>query len=309
MDKFNPVFELKVEVERGTGVEKVVPFAQRANKYVTITLPYTVEFDISRQNLASAQTGHFVIKGLGEADRNAIQKDAFNTTQLRAIQFYAGYDSPSGKFKALVFNGTVLTAYSYRDGETWITEIGAFDGGWSIANGNTVSITLGPGVTSHSVLQQLCAQMPGLTGEPIIGDSFTSTNKRGRVLFGNAWDLVRNELGGKAIIDNGQVKALDYNEVISGDAMPIISSATGLLGSPKRTASMLTFDMVFEPRLTIAQTVKLESTTNRQFNRDWKVIGIDHRGSISPVKSEPRITTVNLWYTTEALRLVQGAPV
>lgn len=307
MDKFNPVYELRVEVERGTAAQKTLPFAERANEYVTITLPYSVEFDISRQNLASAQTGHFTIRGLGEADRNAIQKDAFNTTQLRALQFHAGYDSPGGTFMALCFNGTVLTAYSYRDGETWVTDIDAFDGGWSIANGNTVSITLGPGIASSSVLQQLCAQVPGLTGDPIIGNKFTTANKRGRVLFGNAWDLVRQESGGLAIIDNGQVKALDYNEVIEGRALPIISSATGLLGSPRRTASMLTFDMVFEPRLTIAQTVQLESTTNKQFNRDWKVIGIDHRGTISPSVGGTRITTVNLWYTTEALRLVQGA--
>jgi hypothetical protein len=306
MEKFNRIYSLKVEVDNGVNTSPLRPEFS-ANKNVEITLPYTVEFQISRRSLTSAQTGTFRVYNLGADVRSAIQKDVFQFTQLRAIQFRAGYDSPNGKFAPIVFNGTVLTAYSWREGENWITEIEAFDGGYQMANANNVSLTLSPGAAASSVITQLAQQLPNLTGTPIVG-SFPSTNLRGEVLFGNAWSLIVQKSNGLATIDNGQVKALNYNEVIQGE-IPLISSETGLLGSPKRTTSTLEFDMIFEPRLTVGQIVRLESSTNRQFSRNWKVLGFDHQGTISPAVGGDCLTSVRLWFTTQDLQLVPGTPV
>lgn len=306
MEKFNRVYSLSVEVDDGINTSPLRD-EFRANKSLTITLPYSIDFEICRQNLTSAQTGTFRIFNLGEKTRDAIQKDIFQFTQLRAIQFRAGYDSPSGKFMPLVFNGTVKTAYSYRVDQTWITEIDAYDGGWQMTNGNLVSITQSPGIAAADTILQLSRLLPNQSGSPIIGN-FPVMNKRGEVLFGNAWDLVLQKSNGLAFIDNGQVKVLNYNEVIQGE-IPVISSETGLLGSPKRTTSTLEFDMIFEPRLTVGQIVEVQSVTNRKFNRAWKVIGFEHRGTISPVVAGECLTSVRLWFTTEDLQLIRGAPV
>lgn len=306
MEKFNPIYSLKVEVDNGVGTSPLrAEFT--ANKFVEITRPFTLEFEIERQNSSSAQTGSFRIFGLGEQIRNAIQKDIFQFTQLRAIQLRAGYDNPNGKFMALVFNGTVKTAYSWREDNIWITEIEAYDGGFPMANGNNAAITLAPGFTAAATILQLAKMLPGLTGTPIIGN-FPTKNKRGEVLFGNIWDLIEQKSNGFAFIDNGQVKALNFNEVIQGH-LPEISSDSGLLGSPKRTTSTLEFSMLFEPRLTLGQIVRVNSVTNRQFNRDWKVIGFAHRGTISEAVAGDLITTVRLWFTTQDLQLISGVPV
>lgn len=306
MEKFNPIYSLKVEVDNGVGTSPLrAEFT--ANKFIEITRPYTLEFQIERQNSSSAQTGSFRIYGLGEQTRNAIQKDIFQFTQLRAIQLRAGYDNPNGKFMALVFNGTVKTAYSFRKDGIWITEIEAYDGGFPMANGNNVAITQAPGFTAAATILQLAKLLPGLTGNPIIGD-FPSKNKRGEVLFGNIWDLIEQKSNGFAFIDNGQVKALNFWEVIQG-ALPEISAESGMLGSPKRTTSTLEFDMLFEPRLTLGQIVRVNSVTNHQFNRDWKVIGFEHRGVISEAVAGDLITSVRLWFTTQDLQLISGVPV
>ena len=307
MEKFLRVYSLKVEVDDGVNNS---PLRKEflANKFVEITLPYALDFEISRQNLSSAQTGHFRIYGLGEHDRNAIQKDIFQFTQLRAIQLRAGYESqPAGQFMPLVFNGTVLTAYSWREGQQWVTEIEAFDGGWQMANGSNVSITLAPNTSASAVVHQLCSQLPNLTGQPIIGD-FPTTNKRGEVLVGSAWNLIQQKTNGQAVIDNGQVKALNFWECIRGE-IPVISAETGLLGSPKRTTSTLEFETIFEPCLTVGQIVEVQSVTNKQFNRSWKVIGFEHRGTISPSTAGECITSVRLWFTTEDLQVIAGTPV
>lgn len=306
MRKFNRVYSLSVEVGQG-----VITSENRRNpssaRNVEITLPYTVEFVIERRTLTSAQRGTFKVYNLGADVRAAIQKDVFDYTDFRAIQFRAGYQSPEGWFRPLVFNGSVLTCYSYREGKDWITEIEAFDGGWQMANANSISQSVAPGTSSATTITQLAKQLGNMSGTPIVGD-FPATNLRGEALFGNAWTLITQKSNGLAFIDNGQVKALNYNEVFRGP-IPVISAETGLLGSPKRTTSSLEFDMIFEPRLTVGQLVEVQSVANPQFNRPWKVLGFEHRGIISPAVAGDCLTSVRLWFTPEDLRIIQGTPV
>ena len=166
---------------------------------------------------------------------------------------------------------------------------------------------LSPNITTAEVVRMLSEQLPHTTGTPIIGN-FPQKNLRGEVMFGNAWDLLIQKTNGQVTIDNGQVKALNYNEVFNGE-IPVISADTGLLGSPKRTRSTLEFDMIFEPRLTVGQIVLVESLANRAYNRPWKVQGFNHRGTISPAVGGDCLTSVSLWFTVEDLKLVSGQPV
>ena len=313
MEKFNRVYSLRVEVDDGVNTSPLTSsqigtgLDFRANKNVEITLPFTVEFTISRQNLSSAQTATFRVMGLGEHTRNTIQKDIFQFNQLRAVQFRAGYDSPSGRFMPIVFNGTVSTAYSWREGTVWITEIEAYDGGFQMANGFSVSQTLAPGASAYQTIRQLSKLLPYQSGSPIVG-SFPATNKRGEVLFGNIWDLILQKSNGLATIDNGQVKALNYHEVIQGE-IPVLTSETGMLGTPKRTSNTLELETIFEPRLTLLQLIELQSVSYPQYNRAWKVMGFEHRGTISGAVAGDCLTTVRLWFTTRDLQIVSGVPV
>lgn len=300
MEKFNRIYSLKVEVVADTAPAPLL----RTSNNIEITLPNTLEFTISRRNLSSAQTATFRVYNLAEEVRNAVQKDIFQFTQFRAIQFRAGYQPDGERFLPLVFNGTVSRAYSFRVDKDWITEIEAFDGGWQMANGNNVALTLSPGISAAEILNQLSRQLPRISGVPIIGN-FPTTNKRGEVLFGNIWNLILEKSNGLATIDNGQVKALNYNEVFQG-VLPVLSQDNGLLGSPKRTTSTLEFDMIFEPRLSVGQIIELRSVSNRQFNRLWKVLGFDHVGTISAAVSGDCLTKVRLWFTLEELSVIQA---
>jgi hypothetical protein len=311
MQKFDRVYSLSVEVDNGVNTSPLLyakkngePVNFLANKNVTITLPFTIEFEINRGGAPTAQTATFRIYNLGEVTRNAIQRDTFTFTDFRAIQFRAGYWSPAGNFMPLVFNGTVKTAYSYRRGVDFITEIQAYDGGWQMSNINQVSLTLEAGSTGTETITRISQLMTGLTGAPIVGN-YPVANKRGEVLFGNAWQLIQLKSGFTAIIDNGQVKALNRNEVIAGQ-IPLISSATGLLGSPQRTDATLDFEMIFEPRLTLYQLVRLESSTQPIYNRNWKVMAIQHRGTISPRVGGDALTKVQLFFNDTIFKEIQA---
>ena len=285
--KFGRKYTLAIEVAGGQRTE--------------ITLPLTIDFDVRRNSMSSANTANFRIYNLGERTRNLIYFDRYNISEFRAIQLRAGYD----KFTPLIFNGTVRQAYSYREGVNMVTDVECYDGGFQMVNGFT-SQTIGIGTTATEVVRSLAASLPGLSASPIVG-AFNTINKRGEVLFGNTWQIIGQKTGGLANIDNGQVKALQNNEVITGEITEI-SSSTGLLGSPKRSDALIEFDMIFEPRLTIGQVLELKSSTNRIFNGRYKVMGVQHRGTISDAVAGTAVTTVSLWLGTQVLQVIQGTP-
>lgn len=295
--KFGRRYQLKVETQpREDPKAPEIP-----NRFTTIELPFTCEFEVRRNFLASANTAIFRIFNLKENSRNQVYKDRYDVTEFRAVQFRAGYDDNP----PMIFNGTVRQAYSYRaSGSTeFVTEIDCFDGGFAMVNGDS-NLSLVGGQTYTSLIQQLSKDLPGVNGTPIVGD-FSATAKRGVVFVGNTWKLIQQLTQGNATIDNGQLKALQPNEAINGD-IAIINADTGLLGSPKRTEAMLELDMLFTPQLTLGQIIKLESVTNRVFNGYYKVMGFTHTGTISPSVGGTAQTKVMLWMGTQTLRVLRG---
>jgi hypothetical protein len=289
--KFLPIYSLSVETN---------PKADGGAQNAVISPPISVYFDITRQSLATSNYATFKLVNLAEATRNAIFKDKFDITTFRSVQFRAGY----GNFMPLVFNGTVLQAYSYRQGVDFITEIQGQDGAFAMTNG-FFSQTIQSGASAASILNLLSTNLPQISGTPIIGD-FPTVNTRAEVLSGNTWGLIYEKSGGLAYIDNNQVKALNTDEVIPGE-IPLITGSTGLLGSPRRGNIQIEAELLFEPRLTVGQIVQLKSTTNSLFNGTYKVTGFKHSGLISPTVEAPRTTTCTLFKGTNFVSLMNAS--
>ena len=95
-----------------------------------------------------------------------------------------------------------------------------------------------------------------------------------------AWEALKSVTGGKCYIDSGKVFCMDDNDVIEGTTT-VINSLTGLLGSPKMNGMFVTFEMIFEPSLVNGQKIDLESDYQPRFNGTYKVVGLEHTGTIS----------------------------
>jgi len=312
MGKIFPTWQLSVE----TG-----PFDSSGNATTHLALypPYTCEFDIRREYLASAQTGTFVVSQLGEPTRNQIYKDRYATTQYAALQFRAGYQSQGG-FLPLLFNGTLRWAYSERTEPTNVrTIMEAFDGGFAMANAQT-NRSVASGQSLADTLRSLNADLPNIYPTPIIG-SFPQTSPRGQALSGPTWKIIQDNIpaGSFATIDNNQLKVLNDNEYIAPPSgnIPVISSQTGLLSPPIRSGALIVCELLFEPRLAVGQLINLQSTENTIYNGPKKVMGFSHKGTISGgVDANGRvwpgsvagscISTVSLWAGTAALSGVVG---
>jgi hypothetical protein len=288
MSKFGRVYKLSLELAGG----------QKAD----IELPITVEFEVRRETLASSQTATIKVYNLGERLRNLIYKDRFNLTEFRAVQLRAGYESIG---TPLIFNGTILQAYSERMGGSvdYVTTIECYDGAFAMANSYS-SQTFAAGATREQVLRGLNKDLKGVAAEAILG-SFPKTYVRGSVYMGNTWTYVVQVSDGLATIDNGQLKVLNQNEVIETE-IPLITAESGLLGSPRRSNTMLEFSMLFEPRFSLGQLVALQSQTNSIFNGAYKVMGFTHRATISPAVAGEARTEVSLWKGTAPFTLVRG---
>lgn len=272
------------------------------NEQVIIELPYTLEFDCKRDNLASVNTGNFKIYNLAPKTRDLIFKDKYDVLNVRYIEFQAGYnveDLPS------VFKGNILQAKSYRNGVDIITEIEAYDGGYAVNTGYSI-MSIVEGQVPEKTISDLMDNLPGISGK-IIGNftDLIAVNKRGKVLFGPTSECLAQETGNRFYIDNMEAKALNDNEVEEGD-VSVINADTGLLESPQRSEAQIVFKMLFEPKLKVGQRLELQSKVNAILNGQYKVMGFQHSGIISDAVSGTCSTNVNLWLGTESLQLIQG---
>jgi len=274
MAKFGRKFALKVETIDGNSVE--------------VASPFTLEFSVIRSNMASANNANFVIYNLNEATRNKIFKDQYDVSTYRAVQLFAGYTDPL----PMVFNGNVRSAYSYRQGPNFKTELDCYDGGFSMANG-FISQAAPAGTPQVGIIKILMDALPKV-GEKVIGNTFTDQSKRGIVLFGNPAELLKQYTNNGFYIDSQNAYALDKSEVIPGE-MNLIDSSTGLLETPRRAEATLEISMLFEPKIKVSQGIVLASDTAKNYNGTYKVVGISHRGNISDAVGGECRTTLTLW--------------
>lgn len=282
--KFNPQFLFSAEAAGGQNVRVAYKPGDGA-------AGISCHFEIRRATMASAQTATFRLFQLGEKTRDLLQKDWFNLSDVRAVQFSAAY---AGDPLTMVFNGTIKQAQSTKaPGATEIvTEVEAFDGGAAMANGYSLK-SIAAGTSFSDLIKNLAADLPGISKNAIIG-TVPGKTTRGSAFAGNTWNYIFQLSDGLATIDNNQLQVLAPNEY-SGASIPVINSQSGLLGSPRRFNQMMQVRMLFEPAFVIGQLVDLESTVLPKFNGRYKVMGLVHRGAIGPTESGERVTELTLW--------------
>lgn len=273
--------------------------------------PFTVEFDIKRSNQQSTNVGSVRIYNLADKTRNIIRKDE-NTydgtfaTRL-GVQFDAGY----GKTLSTIFKGSANRAWSVRESVNWITQIEAFDGGDALINAKT-SQTFASGTPTSKIIDAAVGDMSQYGVEKGVISSYEDSLGRGNALSGNSAQIINEYAPNAFFIDNEKAYVLKDNDCIQG-SISTINSSTGLLGTPVRSKNKITFDILFEPRIKMAQIIKLESNAERtataplSFNGNWKVISIHHHGVISYSNGGTAITSLELWQGPggpEAFRVV-----
>lgn len=272
---------------------------QVAGGWIDITMPYTMMFNVSRNTLAQANTGRFTIINLSEDTRRKIYKDKFKTDVYKGIELRAGYGDTKETLP-LIFKGNIKQAYSQRNGVNYETSIEAYDAGFAYVNANT-GRSFAQGTSDKQIIETLIKDLPHISVGKI--GSFSDKLVKGNTMQGPTIELLKNVTKSNFFIDNEKAYCLQENECYRG-AIQEITSDTGLLGSPLREEALLTFSIMFEPRLQVGQFVHLNSETEKLFNGDYKVIGVSHQGTISDAASGRCITKVALYYGAGGLKIL-----
>lgn len=256
--KFGRNYRLTVELEDGEAV--------------VIEPPITVEFNVMRATNASINTGTFQIYNLSETRREGIFQDRFNTLNRKKIIFEAGYDK-----LVTIFQGDIYQADSSRNGSNIVTSIQARDGFGDIRN-SQVSETFPAGISIKEILQNLIGGFENVTQGTI--SEFSETLPRPVAVDGNRFALINKYSGGLAYVDLNKVNVIKNEDAVEG-VLPFFNAETGLLETPTREGASLTIKTLFEPSVVMSQLIGFESNIFKKYNGQYKVIGVQHQGTIS----------------------------
>ncbi len=278
-----------------------------------LTLPYSIEFSLTRSGLGSTNVCQVRIHGLGPENRKQLRYDWSNYTRSKLLRLNAGY----GDDMPLIFLGTVDQGYSYREGVDFVTTLQAQDGGYCASN-SIIPKNAGvfPAKTPMQTIYKTLMGYLNFTEFGQIGDSFIYDNngqliiiQKSKSFTGNVVDNL-NKLSGHALfIDNGRSYILTNDEhiKIQGE-VPIISKDSGLLNTPLIQTKIVTTDMILEPSLFVGQLIRLKSESTSYLNNItigdqsdnevdnyYKISSITHSAIISPVICGDAITTVQFY--------------
>lgn len=274
----------------------------KEEKVVSIENPITCNLNISVDVAGNANAGMFQFINLSEQVRADLWCDIFTRGDTRiTMRFYAGYGYPDEKdvkgqpqfIRPLIFLGELKQCISYKNGDSteWITDIQAFEGGAFYEYGY-VNATFAKNLNFVDLVNYMLEKDKNTQIGYITPDIVKLP--RNKTFIGQVMDLLGREYGGYEIfIDKGQFNVLGPNDVIPGELL-VITDASGLLGTPKRSQNMFIINMLFEPQIRIGQTVSVVSDSLPQFNKAYKVMSVKHSGTISERVSGTLTTEISV---------------
>lgn len=292
-------------------------FSPAVGNPIVITDPFTLIMNIERKALATVNNGNFQIYNLNQATRTALYKDYTDLLCMRRITLKAGYRSTGNM--SIVFDGNIKWCTSYRKqgSNNFVTEIEAFDWAFPVVNAYTNANFSGVQPVNSVVKQcinDICAMGPsGQQVKPGYIHNFVDNNNNPLTVYNQtvsdpSWKALQQWTGGAAFIDSGQLNVLSDDECYTG-TFTEINASTGLLGSPKRSATYVIVELMFEPSLTVGQQIHLLTNSEPQFNGPYKVFGVNHAGIISDGiggRLQTNVTLFSFIKNAQLISLSQG---
>lgn len=207
-----------------------------------------------------------ILYGLGEKTRNALVKDS-NESKYIPLILKIGY----GENLETLFRGSVHRGIVERRGSEIVAVIECLDGGFDSNNSFTSKTIVGKTEAIRAILQD----MPNTTeGKITTQDQLI----RPKVLVGNSMKLLREQVGDQEIfIDKEQLYIIKSDEVVSL-FVPLVSAETGLIATPQRQNSIVTFQTMLNPEIRIGGLAKLQSVISKYLNGVYKVISLSYIG-------------------------------
>jgi hypothetical protein len=252
LSRFDRDYELAVSVGGG--------------REVIVTPPMRISFSATKSVSGGLNKMTCRIYNLQPSNRLALTKDA-GGREVIPVSLRVGYRGAM----ALIFKGTIYRGLNFREGPDSVTELESQDGGAQVL-GTFISTTVRGKDRAIDAVRQASGLGKGKVTEqsPLI---------RPRVLVGPTARVLDDllEEGATWYVDDEQLYVLKSNEVVSS-FVPVVNAATGLLNTPTREQSKVTFETLMNPTLRIGNLCKLESQSASHMNGLYRIIEMGYSG-------------------------------
>lgn len=225
---------------------------------------FRIRFSVRRGDLQTPNTADIRVYNLSDKAADKIRQIT-PAPEFTRVQLQAGYPGNYG----LIFDGQIKQVRRGRESQTdTYIDITAADGD-SAYNYSTLALSLAAGQTSpanqvEQIIGGMASQgvrkgyIPALDSNPL---------PRGKVLFGMARDELR-KLGRTTqtswSIQDGRLTMVPMTAYMPGD-IPVITSATGMIGLPEQTQNGIKIKSLLNPNLKIGRAVKLDNASLQQY--------------------------------------------
>ena len=323
--RFNRTYELTINPNTGQppinlfadDLASTLSLNQYQSQSLIISHPYVrggvmtnglgIKFRVERGLGYTNNTANIEIFNLNTTARRFLTQDLYNLPlKDRIVNLFAGYLGQNRQKKIFnqLFTGHLMEGGSVRVETDIITKLCCQEGGYFLnAPSALVNQAFGMGVTGNDILRTLL-QAIGLNINALICSPETKKElanvQQPQTLIGNAYSLLTKQYGQTFFVDNGTPTLLKFGEVITG-IVPILTSSTGLIGTPLRQETKIIVKTMFEPRIILGQILEIQSDSTPEYNGQYKVVGIFHEGTISPSQNAELITTIQLFIGTQSL--------
>ena len=234
---------------------------------VIVRPPFRVSFSVDKSIYGGLNKAQIKIYNLYEAVRSALEKDAEQVNRIIEVSLRVGY---KGRLEQ-IYSGRVHIGRTQSEKPDIVSELESMDGLQAIYGFTSLTVDGG------DVIAAIIGDTEGLAQGKI-----TNLPKliRPKVLVGNTIDLIMeqlNRINAQWYFDDSQLNIITENEV-TRDFIPVVSSDTGLIGTPTRENQMVTFTTLMNPSVRIGSLVQLVSEISERYNGIYKCETINYSG-------------------------------
>lgn len=285
-----------------------------------------IKFSIKRSDSATPNTADIRVYNLETETAIRIRKE------FKRVVLQAGYPGNYG----VIFQGNIKQVILGRESATdTFIDIVAGDGDRAY-NFAIVNSTIAPGATQEDQVTAATAAMApkGVTAGHV-GDMPTSQLPRGKVMYGNARNYLRNvaQTTNKTwSIQDGKINFVGLKTYLPGEQV-VLTSKTGMIGTPQQTNDGVNVKCLLNPRINISGRVQIDNSsiqlqrlnleqiaaaqgnvsqinnlTPRRLNEDgsYYVLVLEHVGDTRGIDWYTNMICLNIDASANPLNSVQG---
>lgn len=230
-----------------------------------------ITFNVTKTISSEPNTGEITIYNLNQNTRNLI-----TTKYYQHVELYICYREDDFR---LIFKGDVISINNSQSDLDIITHLKCADGFKAYTDKTIVKI-LSAGQSDIVVVNEALASFN--IQAATIDLPRNTILPRGKVLFCDAREAVSKvAINNRAdwSIQDGQLAIIPKNTALRNDEGYIISSATGMIGSPEKNDDGLEVTTLCNPYFKIGGLIRIESQIT-EYNGNYKIKSIQHEGDL-----------------------------